>query len=128
MKCLLDTHAYLWQIDASPDLSPVARDVIDDDDNDVLLSIASLWEIAIKVSLGKLRPRYTMLELAIRIPATFSYESLPITPAHLDLVSRLPLHHRDSFDRLIVAQCIAEGLAIVSNDTILDRYGIERIW
>lgn len=128
MRYLLDTNAYLWQVDASPDLSQVARNVIADDANTVYLGIASLWEIAIKVSIGKLQPGYTLLELAITIPSKYGYESLPITPQHLDTLSRMPLHHRDPFDRLLVAQALVEGLPLVSSDTMLDTYGIERIW
>lgn len=128
MRYLLDTHAYLWQVDASPDLSNVARDIIANDANTVYLGIASLWEIAIKVSIGKLQVGYTMIDLAVTIPATYGYETLRITPQHLDILSRLPLHHRDPFDRLLIAQCLAKNMAILSNDTALDAYGVERIW
>ena len=128
MKYLLDTHAYLWQVDASPDLSQVARNVIADDASTVYLSIASLWEIAIKVSVGKLELVHTVLDLAVTIPAIYGYESLLIAPQHLVTLSQLPLHHRDPFDRLLVAQALVEELPLVSNDTALDDYDIERIW
>jgi PIN domain nuclease of toxin-antitoxin system len=128
MRVVLDTHAYLWQVDASPSLSQVARNVIADDTNTVYLGIASLWEIAIKMSIDKLQPAYTMLELAITIPATYAFEPLLITPQHLDTLSRLPLHHRDPFDRLIVAQSLVEDLIILSNDAALDRYEVQRLW
>lgn len=128
LKCLLDTHAYLWQINASPDLSRVARNLVDDSDNQVHLSIVSLWEIAIKMGAGKLDPGPTFLELAIHIPVKLGFEPLSITPIHLDAVSRLPLFHRDPFDRLLVAQAMIEQLPIVSGDAVLDDYGIARIW
>lgn len=128
MRCLLDTHTYLWQINASPDLSLNARNLVDDRDNDVYLSIVSLWEIAIKIGVRKLHPEPSFLELAMEIPLKLGFETQEITPQHLDTLSRLPLHHRDPFDRLLVAQCLAEQMAIVSNDRALDAYGIERLW
>jgi PIN domain nuclease of toxin-antitoxin system len=128
MRYLLDTHAYLWQVDGSPDLSPAARNIIADDANTIYLSIASLWELAIKVSIGKLQIERTVLELASTIPAMYGYEALQITPQHLHTLSRLPFHHRDPFDRLLVAQSVVEYLTILSNDDALDAYGIERRW
>jgi PIN domain nuclease of toxin-antitoxin system len=125
---LLDVHAYLWQISASPELSRVARNLADDRDNQVFLSTVSLWEIAIKIGVGKLDPGPTFLELALHIPASLGFEPLSIIPIHLDTVSRLPLFHRDPFDRLLVAQAQIENLPIVSGDAVLDDYGIARIW
>lgn len=128
MRCLLDTHAFLWAIEVTTHLSQPIRDVIADDANVVFLSVASLWEIAIKVSVGKMNIDHSILDLAISIPARYGYEPLNITPAHLDAVSRLPRHHRDPFDRLLVAQAIVENLPIVSGDAALDAYDIVRIW
>lgn len=121
MRCLFDTHAFLWAATNDSHLSTIARDIIEDVDNTALVSTSSLWEIAIKLSIGKLRLDVTFLDMAVRTPAHFGIE-------HLDIVSRLPLHHRDPFDRLLVAQCLADGLPLVSGDTALDPYGIERIW
>lgn len=128
MQYLIDTHAYLWTINDSPRLSHSARDAITNNDNQVFLSIASLWEIAIKVSIGKLRLDLPFIDVAVAIPAVNQMELLPITLRHLDIVSRLPLHHRDPFDRLLVAQSIAEDMTLLSNDDALDSYSIERLW
>ena len=128
MKYMLDTHAFLWAIEAESNLSQAVREAIRDERNDVFLSIASLWEIAIKVSLGKLHLESTFLSLATELPIAFGLTPLEITPQHLDIVSRLPLHHRDPFDRLLVAQCLVEDMPILSNDAALDAYGVERIW
>lgn len=128
MRCLLDTHTYLWSVSDSANLSSTARGVIRDIGNEPLLSIASLWEIAIKLSVGKLDLDVTFLEIAVEIPTKLRLGSLPITPLHLDIIARLPLHHRDPFDRLLVAQCLAEQMAIVSIDTAFDDYGVERLW
>ncbi len=128
MRYLLDTHAYLWATQTKANLNQSLRDAISDEANDVFLSIASLWEIAIKVSLGKLHLDMTFRTLAVDMPITFGLNPLAITPQHLILVSRLPFHHRDPFDRLLVAQCLAEDLVILSNDKALDEYGVERLW
>lgn len=128
MRCLLDTHTYLWSVNDSANLSSTARGVIRDISNAPLLSVASLWETAIKLSVGKLDLDARFLELAIEIPEKLHLESLQIKPQHLNTLSQLPLHHRDPFDRLLVAQCLTEGMPLVSNDTTLDAYGIERLW
>lgn len=128
MRSLLDTHAFLWAVADSPRLSQRAREAIEDSGNELFLSIASLWETAIKLSLGKLKLEIPFLELAVQKPAAHGVAVPPVTPEHLDAVSKLPLHHRDPFDRLLVAQCLAEGVPILSSDGTLDAYGVERLW
>lgn len=128
MKYLLDTHTYLWAVNNSARLSRQARDIIDNNENELSLSIASLWEIAIKLSIGKLQVDSTFTHLATEQPRMHGVAILQIALEHLDIVARLPMHHRDPFDRLLVAQCLAEQMAIVSNDEALDAYGIERLW
>lgn len=128
MKILLDTHTFLWFITNDIKLSPVARKIIEDVDNERLISIASIWEIAMKSSLGKLKlkepfPKLIPVHLKINL-----IELLQIKISHLSLVSNLPYHHRDPFDRLIIAQSLIEDLPIVSIDTQLDDYGANRIW
>jgi len=128
LKILLDTHTFLWFITNDSKLSPVAREIVEDADNDRLISIASIWEIAIKSSLGKLRlkePFFKLIPAQIRINLT---ELLPIKISHLSVVSKLPFHHRDPFDRLIIAQSLIEDLPIVSIYTQFDDYGVKRIW
>jgi PIN domain nuclease of toxin-antitoxin system len=128
MRYLLDTHAYLWAVDDSSRLSRRALEIIEGEANDLVLSIASLWEIAIKLSIGKLKTRPTFEELAVVTPAARGVTILPITPEHLDFVIQLSLHHRDPFDRLLIAQGDTEGIPILSRDTAFDRYNIVRVW
>lgn len=128
MRYLLDTHAYLWAGDESPRLSQSVLDAIENTSDELLPSIASLWEIAIKLKIGKLHLNASFSELSIEQSAMHDVAIQAITLQHLELISRLPLHHRDPFDRLMVAQCLAEEMVIVSNDTALDAYGIERLW
>ena len=128
MKLLLDTHAFLWMSLDDPKLSDAARDVIADLENQLLLSPSSYWEIGIKLSIGK----YTLsepLDIFVDREVQRNYLLvLPITPQHASQVTRLPFHHRDPFDRMLIAQAIVEQVAIISADAQLDAYGIERIW
>jgi PIN domain nuclease of toxin-antitoxin system len=128
MKVLLDTHAFLWFIMGSADLSVNARALIEDPANERLLSVASLWEIAIKTSLGKLTLSAPFDEL---IPAQLKLNGidlLNIKVDHLSTLTTLPFHHRDPFDRLIIAQAIVEKLPVVSLDGAFDTYGVTRHW
>jgi PIN domain nuclease of toxin-antitoxin system len=127
MRVLLDTHTFLWFINDNPALSNRAAELLESE-IDLLLSIASLWEIAIKVNLSKLtlpEDYETFIPLQIIMN---SIEILPITLEHLMIVAKLPLHHRDPFDRLLVAQAMVEKIDIISADKILDDYGINRQW
>lgn len=128
MKCLLDTHTLLWAVNDSPQLSSTVRTLLEDEDNDLFSSIASLWEIAIKLSSGKLTLDFPFLELAKQKTVQYGVTLLAITPMHLDRVAALPFHHRDPFDRLIVAQCLSEGIPVLSRDGMLDAYGVTRLW
>jgi PIN domain nuclease of toxin-antitoxin system len=128
MRVLLDTHAFLWFISGSKKLSSVARNIIADLDNEVFLSAASLWEIAIKVSLGKLDLIQPYEKL---IPEQLQQEeirTLPIEIDHLTNMIKLPFHHRDPFDRLIIAQGIVEGFPIVSSDPVFTNYPVKIMW
>lgn len=128
MRLLLDTHAFLWFIEDSPKLSSLARAMIEDAVNAPLLSVASLWEMAIKTSIGKLvlaRPFETLVPDQLEINGI---DQLAIDFRHVALVVELPFHHRDPFDRLLVAQALMEGLPIVSADSSLDAYGVKRLW
>jgi PIN domain nuclease of toxin-antitoxin system len=128
MTLLLDSHAFLWFCQNDPQLSATAKTRIEDPANRKLVSVASCWEIAIKAGLGKLK----LGELsATYLPAALSrtgFELLPIALAHATAVESLPLHHRDPFDRLLVAQAIIEAIPIVSVDVALDPYGVTRLW
>jgi PIN domain nuclease of toxin-antitoxin system len=128
MKLLLDTHAFLWFITDAPSLSSKARELIEDSDNDITLSVASLWEMAIKVSLGKLtisQPLNMFMAQQLHLNAI---NLLNISVDHAAMVATLPFHHRDPFDRLLVAQAIVERLSFLSVDTVFDAYGVDRKW
>ena len=130
MNLLLDTHTLIWAVLADPHLSATARALIVDPNNDVLVSPASFWEIAIKVSKGKLalsQPFGDFVDLCLN---QSGFQLLPIEPAHTTLVATLPFptRHKDPFDRLLVAQVIVAGISIVSADVALDAYPVLRIW
>ncbi len=128
MRLLLDTHSFLWFIAGDEQLSAVAREIIADMDNEVLLSVASLWEIAIKVSLGKLTLGKPFEELIPEQLVLNNIDVLPIGLDDLSLVATLPLHHRDPFDRLIIAQAITGELPIVGKDSAFTQYPVDLIW
>ena len=126
LAVLLDTHAFLWWCEDAADLSKKARRIISREE--CLLSLTSLWEISIKVSQGKLRlpsdfDRYVPEQMALN-----GFTQLAIGFRHIAGCGRLPWHHRDPFDRLLIAQAIEEELSIISRDAAFDRYGINRIW
>jgi PIN domain nuclease of toxin-antitoxin system len=128
MNLLLDTHAFLWFIANDPRLGSHAQSLIQDPGNRRLLSMASLWEIAIKVSLGKLtlaQPLGQFVPLQLQLN---QIEVLAIELPHVTAVGTMPFHHRDPFDRLIAAQCHIENLPIVSADTAFDSYSVRRVW
>lgn len=128
MKLLLDTHIFLWFIDGSSNLSQNARTLIENQTNERFLSIASLWEIAIKVSIGKLKLQLSVSDLVTEQVYDNDIKLLAITPQHLDILKQLDFHHKDPFDRLIIAQAIAENLTILSVDSIFDNYPVKRLW
>lgn len=128
MKFLLDTHAFLWFINGDEQLPSVARQLIADIDNEIFLSVASLWEIAIKFSLGKLTLGKPFHEIILGQLEINDFAMLPIDIDALNLVSNLPFHHRDPFDRMIIAQAMAEEMAVISKDTIFTNYSIKLIW
>lgn len=128
MRALLDTNAFLWFISDSERLSVNARDFIADYENELVLSIVSLWEIAIKNSLGKLE---LLLPFNKLIPEQLEMNSIGILPIEIIQLSRvikLPFHHKDPFDRMIIAQCITEGMPVISSDAAFQKYPISTIW
>ncbi len=128
MDLLLDSHTMLWFFWDDPKLSTSAKTFIEDPDNCKLISIATCWEIAIKAGLGKLtlgEPARSFLDREI---ARNIFELLPITLDHATSVEDLPRHHKDPFDRLMIAQAIAESIPIVSSDSAFDAYPVRRLW
>lgn len=128
MNLLLDTHSLLWFLNEDPHLVPNAKALIEDSLNRKFVSMATCWEIAIKVGLKKLdlgEPVSTFLPRELLVN---KFDLLHIELVHALHVEKLPRHHRDPFDRLLVAQSIIEKIAIVSSDDKFDSYGVVRLW
>jgi PIN domain nuclease of toxin-antitoxin system len=128
MKFLLDTHALIWFLNNSASLSAAARAAIEAADNHVSVSIVSLWEIAIKVKLGKLNLPAPFEQLFPEQLVLNEIACVPIEIADLHRVSYLDLHHRDPFDRLIAAQALSHGFTLISRDTHFASYGVTTLW
>ena len=127
MKFLVDTHVLLWFYDRDSRLSKTARLLIEADDSERIISAASVWEIAIKVSAGKLTLPVSMNDyIAEKILDGFQIS--PIEWPHAAKVAELPYHHRDPFDRLIAAQALVEKLPLLSRDPIFKAYGVKTVW
>ena len=128
MRYILDTHTFLWFIWGDIKLSSTAREIISETNNDIFLSMASLWEMTIKNGTGKLDlSRDISSFFQDRVDAN-NFLILPIHRFHLVTLSTLPLYHRDPFDRLLIAQSISENIPIISADTAFDAYPVTRIW
>ena len=127
MNLLLDTHTFLWFSEDNPELSKNARSLIEDADNNCFISIASIWEMDIKVSLGKLKIRAGFDRLIEEINK-HDFIILPISFEHTAELISMSFSHRDPFDRLLVAQSIVEDLTLISADKIFDEYQVKRIW
>lgn len=127
MNILLDTHTFLWYLEDSKQLSSKAAELLEDASNTLRLSIASLWEISIKLGLGKLSLQNSFSELE-EVLQQLKIEVLPITFSDTECYLNLPLHHRDPFDRILVAQAINNSLVLVSRDVAFDAYDLQRIW
>jgi len=128
VRLLLDTHTFLWFIGGDTALSLYARQLIEDRTNERLLSIASLWEMAIKASLGRLTLALPSTDLVAEHVHGNAIELFEILPRHLDVLTTLPFHHKDPFDRMIIAQSQAENIPILSRDSAFDDYAIQRLW
>jgi PIN domain nuclease of toxin-antitoxin system len=128
VKVLLDTHALIWFIGADKRFSQKARTALSGAQEGVYVSIASIWEIAIKLSLGKLRLSLRLEDELLAFLEQNGFEFLPIDYAHVTRVASLPFKHKDPFDRLLAAQALIEDMTLVSHDSNLDGYGIRRLW
>jgi PIN domain nuclease of toxin-antitoxin system len=128
VRYLLDTHAFLWWIADDARLSRRASVLIQDAGNEVLFSAASAWEIAIKAQLGRIAFENDLLEFIPRQVAANGFVNLPITVDHALQVCRLPLLHRDPFDRILIAQSQVEKLPLLTSDAAIGRYDVEVIW
>lgn len=129
-KYLLDTHTWLWALEDASQLSVKVRRILQDKQNEFYFSVASVWEIAIKMSTGKLKLNLTE-DLDVFITRTnlgSGIRTLPIAVTEACAVQTLPLHHRDPFDRLVVAQAESHALTILSSDANLKAYGVKVVW
>jgi PIN domain nuclease of toxin-antitoxin system len=127
VNLLLDTHALIWLLEGDLRLSQTARSAIEDPQNTNFISIATFWEIAIKTSLGKLETKTPLSNLK-HMTLDNGIEILPITIEHTLIVSDLAFHHRDPFDRLLIAQAIHEKMSVLSRDEHFKQYAIHIIW
>ncbi|MBI5218898.1 MAG: type II toxin-antitoxin system VapC family toxin [Bacteroidia bacterium] len=127
MNLILDTHTFLWFSEDSPRLSKYAKSIIEQTDNNCYISIASFWEMAIKISLDKLKISFEFKDLMHEISIQ-NFTILPIHFEHTLELTTMNFYHKDPFDRLIIAQAMVENLTVVSADNAFDKYGIKRIW
>ena len=128
MRLLLDTHAFLWWIINDDRLSLAARRAIAEDENDVLVSAVSAWEITTKHRTGKLPAAEPLAENFVRAIDFEGFEELPITVDEAARAGGLPGPLRDPFDRMLIAQALARNLVLISNEFLFDRYGVRRLW
>jgi len=127
MNCLLDTHTLLWYLQNSENSSDRTTEILENVNHNLSLSIASLWEISIKLGLGKLRLQKSFSELE-EVLQDLKIGVLPITFADTERYLSLPLHHRDPFDRMLIAQAMNHRLVLISRDSAFDAYSIHRVW
>jgi PIN domain nuclease of toxin-antitoxin system len=126
-RFLVDTHVFLWLIQGDPQLSSRVRSIIADDTNQLNFSVVSIWEIVIKLNIGKLKIEHS-IEDVYQLLAQLKIEIMPIERSDLDRYLTLPLHHRNPFDRLIISQAIERELILISADGSFEPYPVERLW
>ncbi len=127
MNLLIDTHILIWYIAGNPILNPAMNDLLEATDNDLSISVVSLWEIAIKVGKGKLDLGIEFHELE-EILDRLNIQILPISFGDLNVQRTLPFHHTDPFDRLIISQAINQNLVLMSADSVFSNYPVQNIW
>ena len=128
MRLLADTHTFLWMVEGNPHLSLKAREALENPENETWLSLVSVWEMAIKISTGKLSLNQPLETYITEQTAVNGIQLLPLSLQYVLSVESLPFHHRDPFDRLLVAQATVESMPLISADQIFDEYGIVRLW
>jgi PIN domain nuclease of toxin-antitoxin system len=128
LKVLLDTHTLLWWLAGDRELSATSRWILEDESNEAWVSAASAWEVATKHRLGKLPRAGPLASDFAGVVASQGFLELPITLRDGQLAGSLPGHHRDPFDRMLIAQAKANDLALISNESAFDAYGVIRIW
>lgn len=128
MRLLLDTHALLWYLSSDPRLSDKAVALLEDHNTEAFVSVATLWELVIKISLGKLELAAPFEELFPSQLEENGFELLPVEIRHLQRLGELPFHHRDPFDRLLIAQAVEESLVLLSVDEAFEVYPVATVW
>jgi PIN domain nuclease of toxin-antitoxin system len=128
VQLLLDTHTFLWFVLNDPQLSRPADALITDPTNEVLISPATYWEMAIKVAKKKLDLLAPYDDFMKRGIEDNDFTILPIETKHTSILTTMPMHHKDPFDRLIISQALVEGIPVVSIDLEFDAYGVTRLW
>jgi PIN domain nuclease of toxin-antitoxin system len=127
LNYLIDTHILLWALEDDPRLSNTYRQLLNSVENQIFVSIGSLWEMSIKMSLGKLEPKRVMSQFIEEHVIQKGLQILTITGKHLDQLSSLPLHHRDPFDRLLISQAMSEDFPLLTSDDIFKKYDVKLI-
>jgi PIN domain nuclease of toxin-antitoxin system len=128
MKLLLDTHTFLWLVEGSPKLSPAAQAALADPANELFLSVASVWELAIKIGNTKITLSEPLDVFVGKWTVTYQLALLPIDTPHALAVLGLPNHHRDPFDRMLIAQSLVERMTLVSGDAKFAPYSVPILW
>jgi PIN domain nuclease of toxin-antitoxin system len=124
MRILLDTHAVVWYLDGNEKLLPNHRHLIVDARNDIFVSTVTLWELAIKISIGRLETAKSLSDILVTLQKQ-GFEVLPIMPGHTLQVAALPYHHRDPFDRMLIAQSLVERLSLITYDSAFKSYAVK---
>jgi PIN domain nuclease of toxin-antitoxin system len=128
VKLLLDTHVFIWWFNEPEKLSKKVLAACEDNTNELTLSVASIWEMQVKMQLGKLRLTHSIKDLISTHRATYDLRILPIDLGHVLALDDLPVHHRDPFDRILIAQASVEKQVIVTKDQIFKEYPVELLW
>lgn len=128
MKILLDTHAFLWFVEGCNKLSPTANSFLSDTDNELFLSIASVWEMQIKVSIGKLKLAVSLSEIVTNQKDINDVQILAVELEHIWQLDNLQHYHKDPFDRMLIAQAKTESIPIISIDGVFNQYPVQTIW
>ncbi|MFO7883209.1 MAG: type II toxin-antitoxin system VapC family toxin [Desulfobacteraceae bacterium] len=128
MKLLLDTHTFIWWSDKPENLSERVLDVCQNSENSLILSMVSIWEMQIKIQIGKMRLTHPLSYLIDNQQNINNLQILPVTLGHIYMLDNLPMHHRDPFDRLLICQAVEEKLFLVSKDSVFSDYSVNLYW
>lgn len=128
MNYLIDTHVFIWMNDDLSNLTSTVQNLVSDEANTLILSVVSVWEIQIKLKVGKFTFKRSISEMLTLVQKQNQVEILPVSLPHVLRIADLPLHHKDPFDRLLIAQAIVEGYTLISKDDIFEQYPVSVLW